>query len=262
MDTSTTVQQMYPGAIDAIASVDGTCTGSSQCVGALFDVPSWNGTCDITSAYSGSVCGPGSDCTNGTKPCNLSITVGALVVAGGSCTANAQPPTIPAVTWGTYGAACGGAMPGTGCTAYTDSCLPIPQGPYVGGLCIMQTGDVACPGGFADKHLFYGSSTLPGVTDTRTCSTCGCAAPTGGTCSATVKVYSGESSPAVCNTSTLVATLMPTTQSGDCVNTPTNPTVGSKAVTFSAVTGGTCASTSMPTGTVTTANPTTFCCSQ
>jgi len=257
VDTSMPSPPILPGAIDAIITQDAPCNGNSVCAGPLLEVPTWTGTCDGPNYFPGATntCQPtgSQDCTQGSAACNQSITANALVVTGGTCTPNSQAPTIPPVAWGTLGAACGGATPGTGCTDTNDTCMPVPQGVYHSGICIMATGDVPCSGQFSDKHLFYGGSM-----DSRDCTTCGCAPSTGGSCSATITVY-GNTGGSVCN-ATVIATLKPSTTTGDCKNLTGNPSVGSKKATFSAVTPGTCASSSMPMGTATATTPTTFCC--
>jgi hypothetical protein len=256
-DTNPQAQMILPNATDPIITADAPCGMASVCSGPLLDLAGWNGTCDGYNYYSAGVktCQPtgSQDCTMGSAACNQSIVANALQVTGGSCTANPQPPTIPPVSWSTLGQACGGATAGTGCSSSSESCMPVPQSPFHSGLCIMQAGNVSCTGQFSEQHLFYGGSM-----DTRTCSTCTCGAPSGGTCTATVEVYATMGG-TNCG-GTPLATLHPTTQSTDCANLTGNPEVGSKKASFSAVTGGTCAGTAQPSGTATPTNPTTFCC--
>jgi hypothetical protein len=258
MDSNSQAQMILPGAVDAIFVVDAPCNGNPVCAGPLLEVETWPGTCDGPNYYTGNTktCQPGAgqDCTMGTAPCNQALQVNALQVTGGSCTANAGTPTFPPVSWSTLGQACGGPTPGTGCTDANDACMPVPQGIFHSGLCIMQTGDVACSGQFSEKHTFYGGATMNG----RSCTACGCGAPSGGTCSGTISVYA-NSGGNVCN-GTVIGTLNPTTQSGDCVDLNNNPEVGSKKATFTIDTPGSCAPTAQPMGTETPINPTTFCC--
>ena len=85
-----------------------------------------------------------------------------------------------------------------------------------------------------------------------------CGAAQGGSCSATVNVYSASTS-TTCQS--LVATLHPTESAGDCANLAGNPTVASRSATFSAVSGGACAAGGGdPVGEVTPTGATTFCC--
>jgi hypothetical protein len=245
----------YNGTIDV---VDATCNGTPNC-GAQFAVPAgWDGSCYGPDKLPGGVttCGvnSGAMCNMGTSACNVAAQMGSLTVSGGSCTASQQIPNIAPPAWGVAGEACGGAPNVTkGCNT-GQSCMPKPQAPFHTGVCIQKGGDNACPPGqFSQKHLFYTSAS-----DTRACSDCSCGVPGGGSCSATVTVYSATS----VNTCTgLVATLNPTSTAGACTSLAGNPTTASRKATFSQVTGGACpASGGQPSGTVTPQSPTTFCC--
>jgi hypothetical protein len=249
----------YPNTIDFILVTDGVCGGSSQCSGQLQVPNTWTGACYGPNGWLGgqTTCGAGSNCTNGTGACNKSLVMQPLQVTGGQCAPSTQSPTVPPVTWGALGDACGGeAMITKGCNAGR-VCLPKAQAPFQSGLCVEKGGNNTCPpvagSPYTVKHLFYGSAS-----DTRGCSDCACDPPAGGTCSATVKVYSDGT---IDTCSTLVATLNATTTAGDCKNLTGNPQVGSRQATFSAVTGGTCNPTGgQATGAATPQSPTTFCC--
>jgi hypothetical protein len=245
---------MHSGDIDPIIVGDATCGGTINCGGPLEVVPTWNGTCDAMDGFMGGTktCGAGSDCTTGTGPCNVSVSVTQLQVSGGSCTASTQSPNIPPVTWGTAGKGCGGPTPGTGCSSSSEVCLPIPASPFHPGVCIMQTGMVSCPPGqFSEQHIFFSDKM-----DSRSCSSCSCGSPTGD-CSATVTVYSATNQ----TCTGLLATLKPTTTAGDCKNLTGNPTVSGREATFSTVSNGSCpASGGQAMGTATPSSPTTFCC--
>ncbi len=251
----------HAGYVDEITILDAACGGMVTCGGALEVLPTWNGACYGPDGYNAGAtnCGPNSDtCTkSGSAPCNVSAQAAALTISGGSCTPTSTTPTaVPTkITWGEFGEACGGATVGTGCLT-GETCLPIPAAQFVTGVCVMQTGNVACPAVFTDQHVFYDPSK---TTDTRACSgTCTCAPPSGGSCSATITVYSDQTVD-TCNT--LVATLNPTTAKGDCQPLTGNPSVGSREATFSAVTGSSCVGTGgTATGTATPASATTFCC--
>jgi hypothetical protein len=245
----------FMGDTDIATVFDAPCGSTSTCLGPYPVPPGWNGACSGLASYASNVtkCGAGSDCvTTGTQPCNQSVEVGAIQVTGGTCGAPPTPTKVlPAVTWTNNAEACGGAMPGTGCNT-GHACLPSPQGAFVQGTCIMQSGEVPCPAGFTHQHIVYDPSQ---TADGRTCGNCTCGAVTGGTCSATVTVYSDN--PSVCGTPTLIATLTPTTAGGDCKNLTNNH------ATFGAVTGGTCAEGGgQPTGGATPGGATTFCCTQ
>jgi hypothetical protein len=241
-----------PNTIDPILVVDAACGTTPKCVGPLEVVPPWNGACYGPDGFASgqTTCGPGSNCTNGTQACNKAMQVAPLQVTGGTCTPSAQTPNVPAVSWSIAGEACGGAVAGTGCNA-GKTCLPRPKAPFHTGVCIMQTGDIACPPGqFTAKHTFF-----TGSMDNRACSSCACDPAAGGTCSATVTVYSDSGCSAV------IATLHPTTAAGDCANIANNPAAVSRKAVFTAPAGGMCPPTGgQPSGTATPTSPTTFCC--
>ena len=90
----------------------------------------------------------------------------------GSCAARAAHTTV-APTWGIAAKSCGGASTTPlGCSA-GESCAPT-AGAAFDDLCIVTSGDVACPGtGYTEKHLLYES-----FTDSRTCSACSCGSAT------------------------------------------------------------------------------------
>jgi hypothetical protein len=249
----------YPNTIDSILVTDAVCGGASQCSGQLQVPTNWGGACYGPNGWlgGGTTCGTGSNCTNGTQPCNRSLVMQPLQVAGGACTPSTQMPTVPPVTWGTLGDACGGEpMVTKGCNAGR-VCAPKAEAPFESGLCVQKGGNLTCPpvagSPYTIKHTFYGSAS-----DTRGCSDCACDAAAGGACTATVKVYSDGT---VDTCSTLVATLNVSTAAGDCKNITGNPQVGGRQATYSAVTGGACPhSGGQPTGAATAQSPTTFCC--
>jgi hypothetical protein len=49
------------------------------------------------------------------------------------------------------------------------SCVTAPSTGFIAGLCIHHDGDMPCPAGFADRHVFYS-----GVDDQRGCTPCTC----------------------------------------------------------------------------------------
>ncbi|WP_437677031.1 hypothetical protein [Sorangium sp. So ce131] len=214
----------------------------------IVDVPlDWDGSCYALNYTPG-----GMDCSE--QPCHQRVTVDRLQVSGGSCTASTQAPILQPVAWDTVGEACAGAMPGAGCANMDETCLPIPQGPFHAGLCIMQEGEKSCPttGVFSEQHIFYDAAM-----DTRGCSSCTCGAPMGGTCSATVTMYSD----AMCTMNNLLATLHPTSTDEACADLTGNPRTQGRTAAFDPVSGGACPpSGGQPTGTTTPVDPTTFCC--
>jgi hypothetical protein len=117
-------------------------------------------------------------------------------------------------------------------------------------------GDVPCPAQFTQKHLINDPSK---TTDTRACEgTCSCGAAGGGSCSATITIYSAGT---VDTCSGLIATLNPTTAAGDCQPISGDPPVGSREAVYGAVTPGTCpGSGGTATGSAAAAGATTVCC--
>jgi hypothetical protein len=236
---------------DAPCGQAGTCSGTFVLTGSClnFPDPKISGQFDY---FGGTNCGPqpadaGAYCNAGTVACNQSVVVGPATVDGGSCAPGPKNPNRPPVTWGSTGQACGGATPGTGCGG-TSTCLPIPAGAFHSGVCIMQDGEQPCPAGqFADQHVFYS-----GKTDTRDCTDCTCAAPTGSSCTAQVNLY--QTSP-TCTGALLTA------DAGTCTPLSGNPRVFSILAQTTHPSGGTCvAIDGQPMGTVTPTGPTTFCC--
>jgi hypothetical protein len=181
---------------------------------------------------------------------DLAMTASAPTASGGMC-----PPkptfSAPAPSWAVSGRACAAqtAISAADCTS-GNVCAPYPSTPFQAGLCIMHTGDVACPtAGYTGKHVLYS-----GINDARGCSACTCGSVGGATCTAIVKVFSS-------------------TTNGTCGG-PTPPVPFSLPVKCSAVSqpadfnvtetpsGGTCTPSPVtPVGQVTPAQPTTFCCS-
>jgi hypothetical protein len=151
-------------------------------------------------------------------------------------------------TWGNYARACATtAAPSQADCPVATVCAPIPASPFRLGLCVEQSGDIACPAaGYNTKRVFYA-----GVDDRRGCSPCSCdAGVTGASCTATVNQYNSTD--------------------GGCAGLPITYLPGASCqgiqqpadlrLTLMA-SGGSCApSTSAPTGSATPAGPTTFCC--
>lgn len=252
---------MVSGTVDELLLTDAACNGTVYC-GVEFEVPSgWNGACYGPDGFnSANHCGSNSNgcTTNNTGPCAVSILAQQLKLTGGTCgTPSAPTKVLPPVTWTNNAEACGDPTVGTGCNA-GHSCLPNPPGGFVQGVCVMQAGEVACPAGFTHQHLIYDPAK---TVESRSCDNCTCGALTGGSCSATINVYS-DTTVDTCNT--LIATLKPSTSQGDCQPlTGSNPSVGSRKAVYSAVTPGSCAAGGgAPKGTATPGGTTTFCCTQ
>lgn len=238
---------------------DQTCGNGGFCGGTLTG-PTQANVCSDTQMpahyYLGgqTTCGPNANmtCSSQTgQPCNVSVVAPPATVNSGSCTANPVVTKLPPVSWSAVGEACnGGAVVTTGCNNGLQ-CMQKPAAPYVAGECIMSSGDVPCPPGvFSQKHTFYLSTS-----DTRGCTNCGCQSSSGGTCSATMTIYSQAG---------CAGAQLGNVQSSSCLNfaANSNPSVSVGVIaTFSAIAGSSCPTTGgQPLGSVVETNPTTFCC--
>jgi hypothetical protein len=232
---------------------DAPCGASISCETVLPAATGWDGSCDGSTSYApGGRSGCGSGCAGGTVACNQQVTANKLLFGAGACTASKQTPISTPASWARVGEACAPlAMPGSLCAPATDTCVPIPSAAFHQGLCVMQVGDAPCPGGaFTQRHVFYGD-----VMDARGCTSCTCGAETGGSCSATLTVYSG----AVCS-GTPLATLQPTSEGVDCANLGGNPPVQARMEAIQITPGACPAGGGEPEGAATPIDPTTFCC--
>lgn len=208
--------------------------------------PDWDGSCYSMGIAQGGLttCGQAAN-----ETCNKTVKSVAATTKGGSCTPSGGDPTIPPATWMTAGKACGDAPKGGGCSA-GEACQPAASGGFKSGLCIVKDGEQgACPGApFTDLHVFYKD-----VMDTRGCEMCGCTPPAGGTCTATIELFSDAN----CTMS-----LNANFNAGNCVSLGAgNPAVSGRKASGIFVTPGTCtAQGGMPTGMATPSMATTFCC--
>jgi hypothetical protein len=170
----------------------------------------------------------------------------------GTCTA-APSQTIPPWAWSETARACQPASVGGGCSA-SQVCVPTPPSPFQAQLCILQSGDVACPAGstYSVKHTFYGSTM-----DSRACSMCSCGEATGGTCSGGTVIVASEDTGSQCGGMT---SNIPT--DGNCYPVSIgNGNAFAEATAVATASGGTCAPMGgTATGAVTPAEPTTICC--
>jgi hypothetical protein len=213
----------------------------------------------MVETYTSNMCNTTNPCTTiqagacQAAGCGIGGQSGSIVAAaqpsGGACGSSVQK-TVPTwdstQDWGTAARVCAPTTspPTTGCTG-TEVCAPASQ--FGTSLCIYQTGNVACPSSYPNRHLLDMSGT-----DTRSCTNgCTCGSPTGVTCSSSVT----WSSSATCSPSA------PITSGGACVffgGTLSPPYIAATVTT----TGGACASggSSTPSGAVTPTGPTTVCC--
>ncbi len=247
---------------DSIQTGDAQCGMATFCSADFTVSMAWNGTCEGMTQLPGgqTTCGMNANmtCSSSTGvACNQSVSMGPATITGGSCTPSTVVPTKGTPTWDTLGVACGDpSMTAEGCNGQF-SCLPKPDAGFLTGACVMKSGVNACPAGvFTKQHVFY-----TGFTDSRGCSACGCDAPAGGTCGASVQVFS-DSLQNQCTVGP-IATMAVTNAAGACANIAGNPTVSNHKATITAPTGGSCPATGgAPIGAALPdpATATTFCC--
>ena len=124
---------------------------------------------------------PGSDgLTSSPATCGACLCSAA---SGGACASGGGSATLPPVSWTGIGAsrARPRRLDTAGCT--NEMCVPragsAQAASATSGLCIHQSGDLACPTGtpFTARHVFYRDDS-----DDRDCSLCTCGAPSGSVC--------------------------------------------------------------------------------
>jgi hypothetical protein len=103
-------------------------------------------------------------------------------------TPSAQQPQLPPVQWAREVLVCGSFTLPKGSCGFGYACAPAATGALSEKLCILNTtGDVACPPGpYTEKSVFSA-----GLTDSRTCSACGCG-PGQNFCNGTMRFYEGN----------------------------------------------------------------------
>jgi len=208
------------------------------------------GSCTVTPCatvtVSGSGCTGYGPCGTDGDPASYQSGQYSWAVSGGSCTHSGGTPTLPAVSWSTTARTCA-YNAATGGTCASGTCYAPATAPF-GGACVYQTGDVMCPSGFTNQHVFYASDT-----DTRGCSVCGCGAPSGSSCTGSVSYWHNT----LCSDFP-VSTTIP---EGVCASTYTYYYDGQSVEGALGVSGGSCtASGGQPQGTATPASPMTVCC--
>ncbi|MEJ7732019.1 MAG: hypothetical protein WKG00_22765 [Polyangiaceae bacterium] len=167
------------------------------------------------------------------------LTLGTCAAVGGSATTD-EP------LWERRVRLCGGGGPTAPCGG-GGVCAAPPPAPW-SQLCIWREGDQACPAGYdAEEPLFQG------FTDTRGCSACACAAPTGATCAGSVTATNGPAG-ASCTA------FGPTLSEGVC-NQNAATTWGAVKWQITASEPGSCAANGgQPQGGVELLAPLTVCC--
>lgn len=152
-----------------------TAYAEPACAGANHDFSppeSWDGTCN-------------GDITISAAQNPSSVRIERLTLTESGCKPpEPLPPRSDAASWKTFARACRG-YGFSPCLDPGMLCVPTAEPPPQGfSQCIYQKGDLECPPGYLDKHVFYDD-----ISDSRQCTECSCGAPVGGVCSATVSVF-------------------------------------------------------------------------
>jgi len=228
----------------ACSSASGGACGAATV--SFFDDSSCTMTCPDAGATSAQLpVGACVNLTSYTSTCATpSMTISAPAPSGGSCSPSGGAASTTPWAWTQLARVCGVPTPTVpgGCTAPM-VCAPRPAAQFDATVCVVLGGAQSCPAAFPSKKTYYGSAS-----DDRTCTACGCGAPSGASCTGTVKEYSGPS----CNgsASTLGAPSACTPLSGK-----------SEELTTATPSGGSCApSGGQPTGSIDPTSPTTVCC--
>jgi hypothetical protein len=213
-------------------------------------------TCGVTNDAVGTSCVDFGDAItiDGTSSCSASVPT----TTGGSCASSGGGATIPPVSFSKLSRTCvatGGA--GGGCAA-GNSCVAVaPTGTH--GACVSQAiiGSVLCPSGYPHANVVMPTSTS--FTDTRACTSCSCTGPNGASCAGSVTL-----DPALdCAAAGFGAAPITFAANGACnpdlVDAATSFLSGSLQATVTSQ--GSCATDGgAPTGSVTPANQTAYCC--
>jgi hypothetical protein len=182
-----------------------------------------------------------------------SVTIGGAMPSGGSCGSTGGALTSAAPSWAQAVRACApSAVPAsTGCDAGL-VCAPAPAAPFSTRPCVMQAGmATACPPEYPTGPQTF----FTGIDDQRGCTACQCAGPTGAQCTIGSPALDVSVTPGCSvTTGTLDAPSACTQFQGpEFVTLARQPTLTSPG--SCAVAGG-----GTPTGGVTAAGATSFCC--
>ncbi len=166
----------------------------------------------------------------------------------GTCTTQLTTNDVPAVTWERSARVCGSttALGKEDSCVAGEVCVAPPRAPFLPRLCVLATGEMACPAGsaYSVQHVYF-----TGGSDTRACTGCSCAAATGTTCAGSFHTFDSAS----CMVETGAYPL-----TSACTSLTTAPMGMSITV---APSGGSCAlSGGQATGAFTPSGATTVCC--
>lgn len=162
------------------------------------------------------------------------------------------PPKGDDSSWRTFARACRG-FGFSPCLDPGMLCVPTAEPPPQGfSQCIFQKGELECPAGYPNRHVFYDD-----IEDSRRCSACWCGPPEGGVCSSNVSLFLDASCSAP-QTTAFLDSLSP-----QCLSPlgGLGTALGSKEATSPVYTPGSCEPMGgEPLGSVELTGPSTFCC--
>jgi hypothetical protein len=169
----------------------------------------------------------------------------------GSC-APSVTTSLPPATWKSAFDLCGAPGAGAGCPN-GEVCVPRPPPGFSAAVCVQRNGESACTSKGYPLKTTVGTGALA---DSRACigDDCSCTTPVGGSCAATVTLYSATA----CSGS-VVASIP---ANGSCTPTGHSSDPAASARLDVSVNGGTCwaTGTGTPVGTATWAETHTLCC--
>ncbi|WP_437727672.1 hypothetical protein [Sorangium sp. So ce861] len=213
----------------------------------------WDGACTSANAIAAGQMCDGALCAQ-------SLEIPAPRVLPGSCAPRiAEGPEEPeepegAGSFAVFARACTGtafapcADPGMTCTPAPPAGDAAPPEGFL--TCIHREGERDCPATYPDRHVFHA-----GAEDTRGCAPCGCAEPTGGTCSVLASAFSDEAC------SQLAVGVVVSSAAPFCGAISPGTALGSRSASVVRLEPGTCVPTGgEPIGGVALLGAATLCC--
>lgn len=188
--------------------------------------------------------------TDNAMPAGLikSLMVGPLLMTESGCkSVTTLLPKSGDAAWKTFARACGYEI--SPCLDPRALCVSTTELPSGFSQCIYRSGEHECPSGYPNRRVFYDE-----VNESRRCSECSCGAPSGGECSAYVRVYHD----AMCTT--VVAGYLLTSKMW-CTDIYENSPLAGKTATTPVYEPGACEpSGGELIGSAELIGPSTFCC--
>ena len=214
------------------------------------------GTCD-SDGGSGGALAEGCTAIDGgvTLGAGSACSVSAPAASPGSCNASGGGATLDPVTFGLTSRVCAAtAGPGGGCGAGSVCVARAADGFH--GACVLAATDstALCPAGYLNAHV-----TMPdggSFTDTRGCTACSCASPTGAACGGSAMLYPSSSCEGDGGGAGLTFPA-----DGNCYPAAAAGVIGSALLSGSVLSQGACAPDGgQVTGAVRAKNQTIYCC--